>query len=51
MVTFCDAWKAIGRFDITTEQEAGRLLGERHDWSAAAAWGPGWVDVRSPDCT
>ena len=30
MVTFCDARKAIGRFDITTEQEAERLLGERH---------------------
>jgi hypothetical protein len=51
METFCDARKAIGRFDITTEQEAGRLLGERHEWSAAAARGAGWVDVRSPDCT
>lgn len=41
METFCDARKAIGRFDITTEQEAGRLLGERHEWSAAAARGAG----------
>ena len=41
METFCDARKAIGRFDITTEQEAGRMLGERHEWSAAAARGAG----------
>ena len=41
METFCDARKTIGRFDITAEQEAGRLLGERHEWSAAAARGAG----------
>ena len=41
MGTFRDTRKAIGRFDITTEQEAGRLLGERHEWSAAAARGAG----------
>jgi len=41
MGTFRDKRKAIGRFDITTEQEAGRLLGERHGWSAAAARGAG----------
>ena len=44
METLCDARKAIGRFGITTEQEAGPLLGERHEWSAAAARGPGgWM--------
>ena len=39
MVTFRDARKAIGRFDIATEQEAGRALGERHWRSAASARG------------
>lgn len=52
METFRDARNAIGRFDITTQQEAGRMLGGRHHWQGPhRPGGPGWVDVRSPDCT
>ena len=35
--TFRDARKAIGRFDITTQREAGRFLGGRYWRSAASA--------------
>ena len=34
---FRDARKAIGRFDNTTQQKVGRMLGERHWRSATAA--------------